>query len=181
MKVRITNRDRWSRMLVTTWPLVLLTAIGCGHSVADEQRKSAGEKPAPGADRAIEHETLLLSGQVVWAADALERQFGISTVPEAKERLLALETTDGQLHPIVEDARGRAFRNDSRLRDRDVELLIRRHPAARLVQIVRVYVIKPDGKYLVDYWCEICSISMIEDGPCDCCQEPNQLRLRPVE
>ena len=43
-------------------------------------------------------------------------QFGITTVDEAANRVLAIATKDGQLIPIVEDLRGRAFRVDERAR-----------------------------------------------------------------
>jgi hypothetical protein len=39
-----------------------------------------------------------------------------------------------------------------------------------------VYAIKPDGKYQVDYWCDVCSIAMYELKPCECCQGPTRLR-----
>ena len=41
--------------------------------------------------------------------------------------------------------------------------------------------VKKDGKFELDYWCDICAIGMYESGPCDCCQEPNRLRERRVE
>ena len=50
-----------------------------------------------------------------------------------------------------------------------------------MVQVVRVYVLKPDGKYELDYWCDICSIAMYELKPCECCQGPTRLRERLVE
>ena len=125
--------------------------------------------------------TLSLRGRVVWMAEALERRFGIKTVPEAAERTLALETPGGQLHPVVEDVRGRSFRKDERIRGVDVELLARRYEGSPMIRVIRIYALKKDGKCELDYWCDICAISMYEMGPCDCCQEPNQLRERRVE
>jgi hypothetical protein len=81
----------------------------------------------------------------------------------------------------MEDNRGRAFRKDERLRKREVELFVRRYRGVPMAQVIRTYTVKPDGKYLVDYWCDICAISMVEDGPCDCCQAPNVLREQKVE
>ena len=114
-------------------------------------------------------------------AEALKRRLGIEIVPESAENVLALETADGFLHPLVEDTRGRAFRKDKRLRGVDVELLVRKYKRTPLVRVIRLFAIKKDGKYRLDYWCEICAIVMFEDGPCDCCQEPNILRQRKVD
>jgi hypothetical protein len=114
-------------------------------------------------------------------ADALSRHFGIQTVSEAAERVLALETPDAELHPIVEDIRGRSFRVDQRLREIDVELLVRQYAGSPMVQVIRLYALKKDGKYELDYWCDICAIAMFELKPCDCCQGPVQLRERLVE
>jgi len=137
------------------------------------REESARKESARGRPR-----TEALRGRVVWLADGLERRFGVKTVPEARENMLALETKDGQVLPIVEDLRGRSFRADERLRDMQVELLVRRYRRSPLVQVVRIHEIKDDGKYLLDYWCDICSIVMFETGHCDCCQDLNRLRKR---
>jgi hypothetical protein len=122
-----------------------------------------------------------LRGKVDWFAEAIKRRYDVRTTEDAKERVLALVSEGGEIHPLIEDSRGRAFRKDERLRNREVELFVRRYQGVPMVQVIRVYTIKPDGRYLVDYWCDVCAISMVEDGPCDCCQAPNELRERKVE
>jgi hypothetical protein len=124
--------------------------------------------------------TQSVRGQVVFAGDAMRRLFGISVVPEATERLLVLETAEGELVPLVEDVRGRAFRGDKRLRNIDVELLVRRYEGSPLVQVIRVYEGTGKSKFELDYWCEICAIAMFELKACDCCQGPIELRRRKV-
>ena len=111
----------------------------------------------------------------------MERRFGIKSVPEAAQRTLALETRDGQLVPLVENVRGRAFRVDKRLRAlEDVELLVRRQAGAPAAQIIRVYSHEKGQRLEIDYWCEICSIAMFELKACDCCQGDIELRRRPA-
>jgi len=129
--------------------------------------EKAGTKPP---------ETLSLRGRVVWMNDALARRHGVKTVPEAAQRLLALETADGELHPLVEDIRGRAFRRDQRLRGQDLQLLVRRHAGSPMIQIIRVFALQQDRKFELDYWCDICAIAMFELKACDCCQGPIELR-----
>jgi len=122
-----------------------------------------------------------LRGRVVWMAEALDRRYGISSIPEAQEHILAIETVDGDIVPIVENLRGRSFRTDERLRAIDVELLVRRYDAVPMVQILKIHEIKDGKKYVVDYWCDICSIVMFETGPCACCQDHNRLRMQLVD
>jgi hypothetical protein len=132
---------------------------------------------------AAEHEfvTETLRGRVVWEAEALKRKFGVEIDADAADWNVALETTEGKLWPIVKDARGRGFRLDERLRDVDVELLVRRFEDAPVVQVIQVYRLRDGKRYEVDYWCDICSIPMYELKECECCQGPIRLRERLVE
>jgi hypothetical protein len=122
-----------------------------------------------------------IRGHVVFLAEAMEKRTGAASVAEAKDRILALETAGGELIPLVEDVRGRAFRRDERLRKMEVELLVRRYQSSPLVQIIRVFEVKADGPYELDYWCETCAIAMYELKDCDCCQGPIELRRRKVK
>lgn len=121
-----------------------------------------------------------LRGRVVFAAEAMARLHGAKSVSEATERGLALETPDGRLVPLLEDVRGRAFRADERLRHMNVELLVRRYPNTPVVQVVNLYEISADGKFEIDYWCDICAIAMFELKTCECCQGDIELRKRRV-
>src|SRR5262245_44847935 len=101
---------------------------------------SLAQPPAnPSDSKFPKHETRTLRGRVVWQAEALSRKFGIRSVPEAAERSLVLETPPGELHPLVEDSRGRAFRADERLRGVDLELLVRQYEGSPLVQVIQVF------------------------------------------
>jgi hypothetical protein len=134
-----------------------------------------------GAADAPPYATETLVGHVVFHNEAFEKATGVASVPEAGERLLALKTEAGLLVPLLEDVRGRAFRRDERLRQMHVELLVRRYPQSPLVQIIRVFERTPDGRYEIDYWCEICAIAMFEKKDCECCQGPVELRRRKVD
>jgi hypothetical protein len=134
----------------------------------------AAEEPAP--QSAAKYETVVERGRVVWAAEAMERRHGVTSGDDAKDRVLALETADGRLLPLIEDVRGRAFRKDERLRKMELELEARRFQGSPFLQVIRTYEIKDGRKYEIDYWCEICSIALYELKPCDCCQGPLELR-----
>ena len=128
-----------------------------------------------------EFRTASFRGKVVWLNEVLKERFGISTVPEAAQRSLAILTDDGSLLPILDDPRGRSFRTDPRLREMRVELFVRQYSAQPMLQIIRVYELLDGQKYEVDYWCDVCAIIMFETGPCACCQDDNRLRKRIVE
>jgi len=163
-------------LLIALFAALFIARAAVAAEPAESNRTSGG-KTRPAA----KYTTELLEGRVVWLADALERRFGVKSVPEAQQRTLALESPDGALHPIVEDIRGRAFRVDKRLRSLDVQLVVRRYKGSPAVQVIRVYAVKKDGKYEIDYWCDICAIAMFELKDCECCQGPVTLRERLVE
>lgn len=124
--------------------------------------------------------TETIRGKVVFLAEALQKQYGIKSVAEAKEASLALQDEAGKLHPLVEDVRGRAFRRDKRLREITVDLLVRHYEDSPAVQIIGVYEIAKDGRFEIDYWCSVCAIAMYELKQCECCQGDIELRKRKV-
>ena len=133
----------------------------------------AEEKPAS-------FTTETIRGHVVYLAETLEKQSGLVSVPEARERVLALQTAQGDLIPLLEDVRGRSFRRDERLRNMEVELTVRRYKNSPVVQVIRVIEIAKDGRFEIDYWCDVCAITMFEKKDCECCQGPIELRRRPL-
>ncbi len=158
---------------------VALLIVGTISLLASGSLLCAAE-PEPAELVPAQHELVVLRGRVIFLAEALQKRFGVTTVPEARERILALADTEGILHPLVEDTRGRGFRSDERLRNVELELWARRHKGSPLLQVIRVFAVKPDGRYELDYWCEICAIAMFELKECDCCQGPIELRERKV-
>ena len=65
--------------------------------------------------------------------------------------------------------------------EEELELLVRRYDGSPVVQVIRVYTRRADGRYELDYWCDICSIPMYELKPCECCQGETRLRERKVD
>lgn len=126
------------------------------------------------------YDTLALRGRVVWLAEALKRRFGIETDRDAAEWQVALETPGGEIYPIAKDNRGRGFMIDPRLRDADMELLVRRYQGSPVVQVIRIYTFKGEDKFELDYWCDVCAIQMFELKKCECCQGPTRIRERKV-
>jgi hypothetical protein len=148
----------------------------CALAYSDDPGKTKAD-----SGKKAEAKTFSIRGSVAWFSEALERKHGVKQVPEAAERVLALEATSGELHPLIEDTRGRGFRADPRLRGVNVELLVRQHPGIPFVQVLRVFELRADGKYELDYWCDICSIVMYELKECECCQGMIELRKTKAE
>ncbi|RIK83772.1 MAG: hypothetical protein DCC68_03030 [Planctomycetota bacterium] len=183
-------RGRFGALLA----LIVAATVACRNSAAvdgprDEKAAATnGNGPSDSQEKADEgtaknaakYVTESLRGRVVFAAEATARRLGVKSVDEAAERILALEAPDGTLYPLIEDVRARAFRADKTLREFDVELLVRKHEGTPMRQVIGVYALKKDGKYEVDYWCDVCAIAMFELKPCECCQAMNYLRLRKV-
>ncbi len=182
---------------VGCWPTVWLplVVIGFGYQVfclaldtplpqagtpETEASQSLADTAAERSGAVEDYVTETVRGRVVWLYQALKDDFGISTVPEARERILALRSSAGEVLPIVENKRGRSFRKDDRLREMDLELTVRRYHKHPLVQILKVFEVVEGRKFEVDYWCDVCAIPMYETGPCDCCQDHNRLRKREV-
>ena len=179
-----------TRRIASGWPqrlcsgaVVAATLIAArGHSdetpsplkAATEQATAAASPQEPPPAKK------LFKGKVVKTHEAIKRR-GVKAYPEELKNQVALETTD-ELIPILPDWRGRAFYQDERLRDRDVELIGFRRSGLPYLNVLAVSTFDDKGRrHYTDYWCDICSIPMYEIKPCDCCQEEIRLRSEPQE
>ena len=174
------QRHGLSTLLLATSLGLACFSVTAGTAVSGEDdAKESASNTAPPTNANFKVETL--HGKLVWMGEALERLFKIESDADAAETAVVLETTDGRLVPLVKDFRSRGFWLDSRLRNIDVEMEVRRFDKLPAVQIVRWYAIRAGRKYELDYWCDICAIPMYELKTCDCCQGEIRLRERPVE
>lgn len=158
--------------------IAALASGALGVRGAEPQEKPSDEAKSAAAP---EYTTETVRGKVVWLDEALKRRFGIATEPDAEHTAVVLKTGEGELLPLVPDTRGRSFVVDERLRDIEVELLVRRYAKAPLLQVIRVRRPTEQGLVEVDYWCDICAIPMYIQKPCECCQGTTRLRERPVD
>ena len=133
------------------------------------------------SNEAADHTTVTLRGRVVWMAEAMRRLHGAESDADGERAIVALETEDGRLLPILKDTRGRAFHKDPRWMGVPMELVARRYRGSPMLQVVRTYNLKDGKKYEVDYWCDICAIPMFELKECECCQGPIRIREQLVE
>lgn len=165
-------------------PLLLIPmALLVASSWSDEKAPppASGQPAAEDTKGEATPPRQLFKGKVVKTFDALKRR-KVKAYPEELKDQVALETTAGELIPILPDWRGRAFYQDERLRDRDVELIGFRREGLPYLNVMSVYTFDEKGqRQYTDYWCDICSIPMYEIKPCDCCQQEIRLRFQRQE
>ena len=179
--IRQANALRGAAPLALLLAVLAVLASGLGLAPAQTKPSERENSKKPASESARNFTTEIVRGRVVWLEDALSRRYGVATDPAAAETSVVLETAEGRLLPIVPDVRGRAFAVDSRLRNIDLQLLVRRYEGVPMIQTIRVFRPQPDGLYEVDYWCDICAIPMFILKDCECCQGPTRLRERKVE
>ena len=169
---------------------IILMACIAMHTMSDDSDVSLLNAPTTEIDRADAPETTteptkptkkLFKGKVVRVTEALKRR-GVKAYAEELKDQVALESVNGDLIPILPDWRGRAFYQDERLRNRDVELIGFRREGLPYLSLFSVYTFDEKGqRQYTDYWCDICSIPMYEIKPCDCCQQDIRLRFQTQE
>ena len=178
----------FSKRLSVVWLLGWLV-LALPEAPFHDRALGADEPPSPSSqslsrddadepDRDKQYRNEVISGRVGWLAAFLNDRFGITTVPEVAKQSLAVLTDDGEVVPLAENVRARAFRKDERLRDKPLELWVRRYEQQPFAQVLKIVELQDGQRYEVDYWCDVCAIPMYETGPCSCCQDHNRIRRR---
>ena len=166
------------RRQVLQWG-VWSSLLGLAGAAEEEASPAASLNKKPSTTEPEAAPKVLLAGQVVLLSEALKAR-KIKHYPEDLTQQVVLQTAEHELVPLVPDWRGRAFHQDERLRNRPVELVVRRHPGVPHVQVLMVFTFDEKGaRQYTDYWCDICSIPMYEIKDCECCQGPIRLRFQP--
>lgn len=153
-------------------------------SVAAEEQAAPSDDPdttsTAHSERSADPLKEVFRGQVVSLRQALKKRDIV--VGDEMDSQVVLETAEGELIPILADWRGRAFYQDERLRQRDVELVGFRRDRLPYLQVLMVFTFDEEGqRRYTDYWCDVCSIPMYEIKPCECCQGPVRLRFQPQD
>lgn len=119
-------------------------------------------------------ESITVCGTVRPLAEVLEER-RIEVDRERVGESVVLMVEGGDALPLVPNTASRALFTDSRLRDRDTELVARRIVGLPHLEVV-VFRVKEDGVYQVaEYVCDVCAIATRYDQACPCCQ--GKLRL----
>ena len=178
----MTTGRGWMLCFASIVAVVALTVGGWSDdSPPGQQSQPTPPTPAHNAKPEPTPAKQLFKGRVVKVVDALKRR-GVKAYADELKNQVALETAKGELIPILPDWRGRAFIQDERLRERDVELIGFRRSGLPYLHIMSVYMFDEQRqRQYTDYWCDVCSIPMYEIKPCDCCQQEIRLRFQRQE
>lgn len=139
---------------------------------------AAETKPVEKAKTATEIKELI-RGRVVNLTPLFEGRFD-TKVDKEMAALYGVVTDEGRVYPILREQRGRAFYQDERLREEPIDLYVRRFEGSSFVQVLLVYRLREGKRFALDYWCDVCSISMYWIQPCECCQGSIRLREQSV-
>jgi hypothetical protein len=125
-------------------------------------------------------ETVTVSGKVLTLTEALKaRGLALEVDPDPAAKQAVLLAEDGTIMPLLSDETSRALFLDARLRNRNAQIVGRRHQRLPYLQVVTIQV-ENDGKLRTpEYFCDICSISVRYPQICPCCQGPMELRMKP--
>jgi len=97
----------------------------------------------------------------------------------------AIETSDHKLVRLAGDDATVHVLHDKRLNGMEFEIAGHFTAAdefqADPAYTHAVHVLKDGKRFMVTYWCEICSIRQYEPGPCWCCQRETHLDLRELD
>jgi hypothetical protein len=122
----------------------------------------------------------ILKGSVV-PLDKLLAKEDVKLDADAIAMWLVLMTEDGKVHPLVKDAGARMFFKDARLLNRPLRITGRLVANGSLLQVVGVESYVKGQLCELYYWCDICAIRSYENGICDCCGGPTELREVPIK
>jgi hypothetical protein len=119
-----------------------------------------------------------MTGQAMLLDKALAGT-GVKADAEPISKQVVLKETNGSITPLLSDDASRALFLDGRLRNRRVELQVRRLPRLAYLQVV-AFKVEFEGKMRTpEYYCDVCAISVRYPQICPCCQGPMDLRMTP--
>jgi hypothetical protein len=175
---RIQPAAAWLGAFLSCWATFPIAQESRASTPAAKQANSIPSTSKESANAADHSAQELFRGKVVLLRDALARRK--IEAWEEFDKQVVLETAEGGLIPIVPDWRGRAFYQDARLRNRDVELVGKRQKGVPYLQVLMVFAFDEHGKrQYMDYYCDTCAFPMYEIKACECCHGPVRLRFQP--
>jgi hypothetical protein len=93
---------------------------------------------------------------------------------------LHLVADPGTRYRLADGDVARMFRLHPELRDRPVRLAGKVDPGSNTLRVESVRTVNSGQDFAVDFWCEVCQISLNYPGVCVCCGDETVLRERPV-
>ena len=125
-------------------------------------------------------ETVTVRGKVLKLAEAIkERKLAPAPDSEPIAKQVVILGEDGTITPLLSDETSRALFVDSRLRNRNAQIVGRRFTGLPYLQVVTIEVESEGRLRTPEYFCEVCTISVRYPQICPCCQGPMELQMKP--
>ncbi len=93
----------------------------------------------------------------------------------------ALKVKDKEVRLVSKDEIIQAILEDERLLGRELEAIGKWEVKDRRLEVQQLHTLRNGRRYRITYFCDLCNIWNNKPGPCDCCQQPVELREVPVE
>jgi len=140
----------------------------------------AAQESAPVNDETNNAGIVTLDGQAILYGPALRQRLKLELVDDSLDKVVAFETKEGLLVPILPTEAGLFFLRDERVRNKPMRITARVHAKESALEVITFHSLVDGKPNEIYYWCEICSIQMYHLKDCDCCQGPIELREHPV-
>lgn len=151
--------------MVGIWAGVLaLAGIILGTLVAQE----------PAAPRDVE-----LEGKVVCLPERMHELYE-AQLPTGHEHIYGFETTDGTFLTLLRTKFSEALFAEEEVRKKRLLLKGRVFPKSQVFEVMRIRSVKDGVVHDLFYYCTVCSIESVAPGICSCCQEPVELKEKPL-
>lgn len=140
----------------------------------------ADVESVPAKNNKVDPDVMTLDGEAVLYGPALRKRLKLELVDDSLDKVVAYETKDGRLIPILPTEAGLFFLRDERVRNKPMRITARLHHNESALEVITFHSLVDGKPNEIYYWCEICSIQMYHLKDCDCCQGPIELREHPV-
>lgn len=162
-------------MAIASMPFVYAQGPSARNADATTQKESGTAQGRKGDTNVV-----TLDGEAVLYGPALRKRLKLELVDESLDKVVAYETKDGRLIPILPTEAGLFFLRDERVRNKPMRVTARLHQNESSLEVITFHSLVDGKPNEIYYWCEICSIQMYHLKDCDCCQGPIELREHPV-
>ncbi len=111
-----------------------------------------------------------------------ERMHELYDVPLASghEHIYGFETADGAFLTLLRTKFSEALFADEEVRKKRLLLKGRVFPKSQVFEVTRIRSVKDNVVHDLFYYCTVCSIESVAPGICSCCQEPVELKEKPL-
>src|SRR5438093_561872 len=154
--------------------ILIVTIVG--FAIAGD--KSAGVNPGDVKNK-TEVKEVDLRGRIVCLPEAMHELYQ-TDLPPNHEHIYGFKTSNGTFYTLLRAKLSEALFVDEQVRKK--ELLLRGHvlPKSQIFEMTGMKSVRNGVVYDLFYYCDVCAIKTLSQGPCMCCQGPVKLVEQPL-